>query len=150
MYMDTAKKEMAYERVDTVRKIIVNCIEDWPKVRMDRSHHNQLYRPFEKLLSLPYNSLSYLEASSGKAYYLGETRNGLPHGLGMHFTDMGDWHYCKMYIGEWAAGERSGGDGVYFSFCGDEMDWYIQHQTHSNYGKTINFQISWKGLASYR
>ena len=151
MYDEAYKKELAYERIQKVWETMVSCIEDWPKARLGSSKLEQLQRPFKELLSCPYESLTFIESRSGGVYYLGQTRGGVPHGIGMNFTNEGDYHYCKMFIGHWMNGERGGGEGVYFNFCGDEMDWFIQHQTHSSYGgKKVNYQIDWRGIASGR
>lgn len=146
MYDKAYKKELAYERVEKVWEIIVNCIEEWQRVRMSSSQWEQLKEPFRAFFSCPYESLSYMEGN-GDVYYLGQVKDGYPNGIGMNLTEMGDNHYCKMYIGRWIDGERDGGNGVFFNFYGDETKWFIQHQTHSNYGsKRVNFQIDWKGI----
>jgi hypothetical protein len=48
----------------------------------------------------------------GSSYYLGETNNGLKHGLGIYF-----WANGNAWYGEWADGDRNG-TGIEFQANG--------------------------------
>lgn len=98
-------------------EIIIKHIEDWPNVsNIDPDLLETVVEPFKELLSINPERLECLGKPDD--YYIGQIKDGQPHGLGMqreNFPASSEgYKQMTVEIGHWKEG-RLCGEGVFHS-----------------------------------
>lgn len=109
---------------------------------LDEQYRNERVFPTSGYTTMRFNGSS---AYSDGSEYIGEWRDGAPHGRGTLATRNG------MYVGHFALGKKVG-KGVFSTRSGDELggEWADGGRYHEDTGTNWGGVLNGKGYAKYR
>lgn len=144
-------KELAIEKIRSHMEYIPYVVGEWGAVRNGDYYVQKLMSSFKEILSLSSSQLDFW--SDGDDYYIGQFRNGRPHGLGLIYrqypiNNEDGYNEWTVFAGWWTNGSKS--SGTYCSYKGGESRWfyqYVRYDSSTGEGK-YDFQISHRGIIS--